>query len=30
MKEVFKLLINDFFEKELKVKKRDIGIYKQQ
>ncbi len=26
MKEVFKLLINDFFEKELKVKKRDIKI----
>ena len=26
MKDVFKLLINDFFEKELKVKKRDIKI----
>ena len=26
MKDVFKLLINDFFEKELKVKKRDINI----
>ena len=26
MKEIFKLLINDFFDKKLNVKKRDINI----